>query len=396
MNFDRRTFLFGLAASALATERSRSMLMVNAAGLQRMRDQLTKEKPELLDVLVKKALSAGPWSVTYHRPSGIATGAGPHDYFSEGPYWWPDPKNPNGPYIRRDGERNPSRFLANHADLSNMCDAVLSLGVGAAVLNRSECVEHAGEVLSVWFVNPETRMNPNLEFGQAIRGITPGRSTGIIDTVALIHAAQGIVLLEQAGGLQPGLARNVRRWFSDYLSWLTTSEKGREESTSGNNHATWWTAQVAGYACFTGNAKALAAAWKHYREYLVPTEFRPDGSCPREEERTQSLSYSSMNLDAFATICWLAQMNGVDLWHFETTQGQSVVKSLRYLTPYVLNPKLWKKQQISPYHANSYFFTGLAGAALHDKQLLSAYEQVPRSPTPWVQWVDLVVKQAIA
>jgi hypothetical protein len=396
MTFDRRTFLFGVTAAALGTERLRSMLMVNAAGLERMRDQVAKEKPELLDVLIKKALSAGPWSVTYHRPSGISTGAGPHDYFSEGPYWWPDPKNPSGPYIRRDGERNPKRFVANHDDLSNMSDAVLSLGVGAAVLNRPGCIEHASDVLSVWFINPETRMNPNLEFGQAIRGITPGRSTGIIDTVSLIHAAQGIALLEHAGGFDSGLARGLRRWFSEYLSWLTTSDKGREESTSGNNHATWWTAQVAAYACFTGNTKALTAAWKHYREYLVPTEIKPDGSCPREEERTQSLSYSSTNLDAFATICRLAQMNGVDLWHFETPEGQSVIKSIQYLTPYVLNPKRWKKQQINPYRPNSYFFTGLAGAVLHDKQLLSAYEQVPRSPTPWVQWVDLVIKQAIA
>ena len=35
---------------------------------------------------------------------------GPHDYFSEGDYWWPDPKNPNGPYIRRDGFSNPANF----------------------------------------------------------------------------------------------------------------------------------------------------------------------------------------------------------------------------------------------------------------------------------------------
>jgi hypothetical protein len=35
------------------------------------------------------------------------------------PYWWPDPKSPNGlPYIRRDGERNPEiKQITDHAQL---------------------------------------------------------------------------------------------------------------------------------------------------------------------------------------------------------------------------------------------------------------------------------------
>jgi hypothetical protein len=397
MQLDRRSFLLALGALSVATDRpDRPLLLAKKSGLDRMRDAVAKDKPELLEALVKKALGAGPWSVTYHRPSGIETAAGPHDYFSEGPYWWPDPKNPKGPYIRRDGERNPDRFTANHVDLVNLCDAVLSLGIGACIMGRDDCVEHASKILSVWFVDPATRMNPNLEFGQAIRGVTPGRSIGIIDTTSLIHAVQGIELLEEMPKFDPKLARGLRQWFAEYLRWLTTSKKGIDESKAGNNHATWWTAQTAAYAFFTGNRKARTAAWDHYRDYLVPTEIRPDGSCPREENRTQSLSYSSMNLDGFAVICWLAQMDGVDLWHFKTADGKSVINSFRYLVPYVLNPKLWKKQQISPYHPNSYYFTGLAGAALHDRELLDAYEKVPRSPRPWVQWIDLVVNQAVA
>ena len=33
-----------------------------------------------------------------------------HDYYSEGRYWWPNPNNPNGPYIRKDGYSNPNNF----------------------------------------------------------------------------------------------------------------------------------------------------------------------------------------------------------------------------------------------------------------------------------------------
>src|SRR5690242_16879704 len=182
MQLDRRSFLLALGALSMANDRpARPLLLAKKSDLDRMREWVAKDKPELIEALVKKALGAGPWSVTYHRPSGIETSAGPHDYFSEGPYWWPDPKNPKGPYIRRDGERNPDRFTTNHADLSHLCEAVLCLGIGAALLDRQDCLQHASEVLSVWFVDPATRMNPNLEFGQAVRGKMPGRSTGIID-----------------------------------------------------------------------------------------------------------------------------------------------------------------------------------------------------------------------
>lgn len=42
--------------------------------------------------LAEKQVTLGPWSVTFH-PSPAASG-NPHDFYSEEPYWWPDPKIP--------------------------------------------------------------------------------------------------------------------------------------------------------------------------------------------------------------------------------------------------------------------------------------------------------------
>jgi hypothetical protein len=335
------------------------------------------------------ALKAGPWSVTTHRPKDVQ--AGPNDYYSEGPYWWPDPKNPGGPYIRKDGERNPDRFMGNRNDLGNMCSAVLALGMGGYLLGDRRCGEHATDVLSTWFVDPKTRMSPNLEYGQAVRGINTGRGTGLIDTVSMIHAAQGVMLLEQAGMLDAKISDGVRRWYGDFLKWMTTSEKGLDEKKSGNNHATWWTAQVAAYATLTGDEAVKKMAWEHYRTYLVPGEIRSAGDCPREEARTNSLSYSAMNLDAFAVICRIAATNGVSLWKYRAESGTGVETAFRYLMPYVQHPETWKKQQISKFNSDGTFFPGLAGVGLPDGELLAAYRTLPRSTSPWVQWVDLVV-----
>jgi hypothetical protein len=237
-------------------------------------------------------------------------------------------------------------------------------------------------------------MNPNLEFGQAVRGINTGRGTGIIDTVSMIHTAQGVVLLEQAEMLDVKIGDGVRRWFADYMKWMNTSQKGLDEKKSGNNHATWWTAQVAAYATLVGDQAMKSMAWEHYRSYLVSTEVDADGSCPREEARTQSLSYSAMNLDAFAVLCRIADVNGVSLWSYRTPQGIGIEKSFQYLMPYVAHPEKWAKQQIAKYNPDGTIFPALAGAGLKSEELLAAYRSLPRSRAPWVQFVDLAVRVA--
>jgi hypothetical protein len=383
-----------LAAPALSATDGPCILL-NAAQARRIRDALKSDSAlgpgaALVRKNADAALKAGPWSVTAHRPENVA--AGPNDYYSEGPYWWPDPKNPKGPYIRKDGERNPGRFMGNRTDLGNMCTAVLALGMGACFLGDKSCAEHASLILSTWCVDPKTRMNPNLEYGQAVRGINTGRGTGIIDTVSLIHTAQGVALLEQDRMLDGKIAEGVRQWFADYLKWMTTSEKGLDEKKSGNNHATWWTAQVAAYATLVGDHAAKTMAWDHYRNYLAPTEIQPDGSCPREEARTQSLSYSAMNLDAFSVLCRIADANGVNLWKFRTPKGAGVETAFHYLMPYVAQPGTWRKEQITKFSADSTIFPGLAGVGLHDDGLLSMYRALPRSSSPWTQFVDLAVR----
>jgi hypothetical protein len=380
--------LLALPASAATDDH---LIVVTADQARRMRQSLGPAA-DVVRANADAALAAGPWSVTAHRPKDVP--AGPNDYFSEGPYWWPDPKNPGSPYIRKDGRRNPDRFTGNRTDLGNMSAAVLALGMGGFLLGDSRCGEHSAVVLSTWFVDAKTRMNPNLEYGQAVRGINTGRGTGIIDTVSLIHAAQGVALLDAAGMLDSRLSDGVHQWFADYLKWMTTSKKGLDEKKSGNNHATWWTAQASAYATLTGDEAAKKMAWDHYREYLVPTEIRPDGSCPREEARTNSLGYSTMNLDAFATLCRIAQTNHVDLWRYRAPGAGSVETAIRYLLPYVEHPDTWKKEQISKFSPDGTVFAGLAGAGLGAKDLLDGYHALPRSRSPWVQWVDLAVRTA--
>jgi hypothetical protein len=132
-------------------------------------------------------------------------------------------------------------------------------------------------------------------------------------------------------------------------------------------------------------------AWNHYRTVLIPAQIQPDGSCPREEARTQSLNYSTFNLDAFSVLCRIAQLNGVDLWRFHTPQGIGLDKALAYVTPYVERPDTWTKQQITPFSKSGIIFPAWAGLGLGSADLMRVYRTLPRSKSPWVLLADLTV-----
>lgn len=358
----RRDFLWSAAAMAGPEV---SLLLLSPAEAGRIRPAVSR--------LRDRWIGQGPWSVTFHRPGALSK-AGPHDFFSEGPYWWPDPKNPKGPYIRRDGEVNPDRFEHNDRDLGDMGEAVFALGAAAYYLKDRQAAERAWSVLDTWFLDPKTAMTAHLEYGQAIRGVTEGRGIGIIDTRPLIWCAAGIAHL--AAAYPDPRDKAVRGWFARYVEWLTTSRKGIDERDNGNNHSTWWAAQVAAYARLCGDRAAERSAYRFAREESIPRQFRPDGSAPAEEARTKSLGYSIMNLDGFALLARLAELSGEDLW-------SGLTRPIEYLAPFVLDPAKWTKPQISPVDRNRGYFLCLAGLHFQRNDWIAAQRRFGLPGNTW-------------
>jgi hypothetical protein len=337
----------------------------------------------------EKRVREGPWTVTADRPKDVNIDI--HDYYSEAPYWWPNPENPSGPSIRLDGQSNPSRFLANKNALNAMADAVFTLGTAAYLLDDARYAQRAIRDIHTWFINPKTRMNPDLEYAQAIPGVNDGRAAGILDGRVLIRAIQGMEFLSQTGLWDNRDEAAVRRWFDEYLHWLTKSKKGEEEKHSGNNHASWWTAQVAAVSTFVGNHVEAQAAFAYYRDHIFPRQIRGDGSAPREETRTRSLSYSAFNLEAYTTICRIAQVESVDLWSLKAKNGASLATVIDYLEPYLSDPKKWAKEQISEFPNDGLYFLAFSGMGLKKPTYVALFRKLERPEGAWLSLIDLIV-----
>lgn len=314
-----------------------------------------------LDAATRAALKNGPWTITSVAPP--QAGLRPNDYYSEAPYWWPDPKDPKAPFLRRDGETFPQRFDAHRRLFGEMYKNLLALGLRASLLHDKQALRRGEEVARVWFLREPTRMNPHLEYGQAIRNRNSGRSAGIIDTRGLIWAVEGLQRLEQAGGFTKAERASLRSWCAEYARWLTESKIGAGEGDAKNNHGTWWAGQVLALAHYTENRALRDRVYARIKERMIPGQIRANGACPEEEARTKSLSYSAMNLDGWAVVATLAQRDGIDLWEYRTAASGSIRDAVRYVAPFVAAPETWKGKQIAPFEGKNLLFVVLDRAA---------------------------------
>ena len=268
---------------------------------------------------------------------------GLHDFFSEGDYWWPDPEHPDGPYVQRDGMTNPANFVEHRRALMRLSVQLPALVEAWRLTHQARYAAHAARHLRAWFVNASTRMNPNLQYAQAIHGRVTGRGTGIIDTIHLVEVARAIEQLHGAPGWKVADEEAVKRWFAEYLTWMTTHEYGIAERDTKNNHATCWVMQVAAFAHLTGNEALLADARDRFRTILLPGQMGPDGSFPLELARTKPYGYSLFNLEAMAAICQIASTPKENLWTFELPDGRGMPRAMAFMVPFIKDRGGWQK-----------------------------------------------------
>lgn len=288
------------------------------------------------------ALKAGPFSVLDNDllpPSGDK-----HDYMSFGPYWWPDPSKKDGlPYVRRDGQVNPDSRAggSDSPALSKMISTVETLALAYYFTGERAYADRAADVLRRWFIDPATKMNPNLNYGQGIPGRMTGRGTGIIDTAGLIRVVDAAGLLSGSPAWTAEDQRALRDWFTAYLQWLRTSKHGKAEGQAENNHGTWYDAQVAAYALFVGQDGLAREMIDAARQKRIAKQIEPEGRQPAELARTKPFSYSLFNLQALFTLAALGERVGVDVWHFQTPDGRGLRKALDFVAKYADPDLAW-------------------------------------------------------
>ncbi len=373
------------ARSVVAPDNSLRVFLLEAKQLQSTKQRIHDGDKTLapawskLERDAQKALTVGPFSVTSKEatpPSGDK-----HDYMSQAPYFWPDPNKPNGlPYIRRDGERNPEiNKITDHRSLDQLESSVETLALAYYFKGDEAYAAKATQLLRAFFLDPATRMNPNLQYAQFIPGVNTGRGIGLIETRSLTQVVDAIGLLAGSKAWTETDQRGLEDWFGKFLRWMRESKNGRDEAAAKNNHGTYYDVQVVSFALFLGKKDYAAEVVQAARQKRIATQVEPDGRQPLELARTKAWSYSVGNLDGLMLLARLGESVGVDLWNYKTPDGRSIRLALDYLVPFAFGQQKWAYQQLGEWPPQMLFpLMRRAEAKYQDPQFRALMVKIPR------------------
>jgi hypothetical protein len=335
----RREFLKLTAAGGLATAAGHAWgFPPRSKRSDAFRLVAETDRQRILTAAAKYA-SEAPLTITAFP--AVRSAGGLHDFYSQADYFWPNPKDPNGPYINRDGQSNPENFDEHRKAMVRLSIQAPSLTAAWLLTGERRYALKACDHLRAWFVTPATRMNPNLLYAQAVQGVSTGRSYGIIDTLHLVEVARAAsFLMNTMMNSQDSAA--VKNWFASYLDWLSHSDRGIAERDTTNNHAFCWALQAAEFARLAGDGQSREEVYRRYREILLPTQMDAKGSFPRELARTKPYSYSIFNFDIMAGLCQSLKGLVPDPPAFQLSDGRGLSKAAQFIYPYLKDKGAWK------------------------------------------------------
>lgn len=272
-----------------------------------------------------------------------------HDYMSIGPYWWPNPETSDGlPYVRKDGEINPEsrNNFTDFVEFGNFITTVQTLSNAYYYSGDLKYAIKNIELINVWFLSEDTKMNPNLNYGQYVPGESEGRCFGIIEFDKILEVLKFLEIAKDKNILDKNTDEEMFNWLTEYSNWLKNSKLGIEESTRKNNHGTHYDVQLLSILVYLNKIEEVKNYLSTTTKARIFSQIEPDGSQPLELARTKSFSYSVMNLHGFLELAIIGQKVGVDLWNLSSKDGRSIKKGYQYMLPYLANEKKWEHQQI--------------------------------------------------
>ena len=363
-----------------------SLLLGQGDQLPRVKAGLAAGKPDLVAAL-KEIVEGADAALEQPAANVVDEGArppsgDPHDYYSYSPYWWPDPENPDGPYIWRDGEVNPDRYTSDISRIEAMVERVTSLVPAWYFTGDERYAESAVEQLRAWFLDPATKMNPNMQFAQKRRGHNYNSPSGVLEAWRMRWVIDCAILLESFAGWTAEDRSALRSWFGQFATWMVESPTGIEESMQPNNHGTWYSAQLILYALY-GQKAYLARKQLDGMPARIFAQVFIDGRQPQELIRTRSLHYSIYNARALITVARLGRHLDYDLFTYRSLEGRSIKLAVDYMTPFVFGEKEWPIMQLRP-HSNGSAAQLYWNAAIgfKDGEYANVLHKLPESPLP--------------
>lgn len=343
--------LYGQSKSAKSKSKP-TLISLNYNDLLKNKKDLEAGKSEI-SAAYKKIIAKAD-AILKKEPLKVTDGTIPpsgnkNTFFTIARYAWPNPNTNDGmPYITKDGYVNKESLGENY-DLdryNNTVFNVIYLTTAWFYSGDEKYAKKASELLRVWFINPETRMTPDFEYAGGLPGVYTGTFSGIIYGVVMVNMVDYVNLLTLSDSWTKTDNEALKKWFSEYTQWLLTSEFGKKEGSTTNNHSVYYCTQVASFSIYNNDISTTKMIIEQGKK-LIDQQIAKDGSLPRELNRNRSFHYSLYGLKAFCVLADCANVIGEDLWNYQTADGRGIKTAIDFILPYIVREKEWTLPNIS-------------------------------------------------
>ena len=122
--------------------------------------------------------------------------------------------------------------------MNDMSQAVFFNAMSYALTGTRSHSQKAVSFLEAFFMEENTAMAPNVDFGQIVRGLGPehrvGTFTGVLDMRGMIKVANTILALKAAKSPDWDVQKDAKMklWLKQYIGWLESSSIAKKTASS--------------------------------------------------------------------------------------------------------------------------------------------------------------------
>lgn len=329
----KRLFLIGAFLLMIKGTNAQPLLW-DMEELNEFRTLPTQKDFQYITKLADAIIQRNPVSVTEKETTRSGN---KHNFESLSIYYWPNPDDPAGPYIVKDGQRNPEYKKYDLPRLSTLNHNTHYLARAYYLTGEEAYLRAFVQQIDTWFIQKDTRMTPHFEYAQFIPGRNEGKgcSAGLIDAYNFIDVIESVRLVDSVHPIGKKRMKKFKAWFADFSSWMQKSETGRGAAAMNHNIGTAYDILLYYLALFEGDketAQHVAAAFEEKR--IIP-QIEADGTQPIQQKRTKVFSYSVSNLYHIMDMCIL-----------QKEVPSRVRKALMHLSQYIGKKELFPYQEI--------------------------------------------------
>ena len=305
----------------------------------------------------------------------------PNEYVSLSAYYWPDPKDKNADYIKKN-IINPDKYeYSDRKFLDEILQILHYLSLAYLLTSDSNYADQGARYIKTFFLDSKTYMIPRLIYS-GIRPKADNKFTThgcIIDTSGFwILGDFTKTLLENSTEKQKN--RHVNQmllWYKNLSDWFIYSDYGIKNASRKNNWLTSYYLQLISYLYYAEDTNESKQTFENNFEKILCSQIDKDGKQQNELSRNYPIHYTNYNLHLLSKLAILGSRYNIDVWNYKDKDGNgNLYSAMLYAAKNIKNKQIIS--ELCPHYNLTWL--KIASNIYNDdifKELSDKYENTP-------------------